>query len=426
MKHIFDKLTACIISMILITPSGLFAAGEQKTTQKDIARLITSAETPSDKSHGREITLSIMGSMIVLDELPNLGKIVADGERSTVLEFRTEFNKWYMLIKEDYRAQDIAFKNAKEILARKYKKEIDALWPRRYTMTLVEREKRVLWESKLFTLERLRLVKDRGIVLVKSIDNPKIINRFSMEIMGREMVEKTSLDIARAIDISGPHAYMGFSIKNIRETVIELLNDIVKTSYRSVNGSTLDKRVVAAAQAENATKVLARTISTESGQHAFYDFIRTLEYKLAKGGGLAMAAGAVIGIGLLFTASSQASAKDISNSRLAISRELKATLNATPTLLATKVITLKNAYGAPLVSSIIYENKDAMLPLLKKQFANMRNPQVVDCVNELLGENAFDSAKMESEFKRNQVITAVRDNTYVKTFTEKMAPLKLK
>lgn len=429
MNDILNKIFSLFLAFILVSPSFAFAAGEGDMSQKDIAKLITSSESPSDKGHGRELALSIMGAMFVTEELPNLYKLVETAEGRALKEFKAEYSKWYNLMPEYYRAEQLACKNAREQLIARYQKEIDYLWERRYNMSAAERESRVLIETKMFLMENITYIKGRGIVINTSLKNPELISRLSMDIMGKNYVEEISARIAKSIDISGPHAYMGYSVRNIRETVIGFLNDIVKTTYRAVNGSTHEKRLINAAKSENSVKLLAKTIALHDGQDAFMDFLRKLEYRLEKDPRLGIFAGAVIGIGFLFAASSNASAHNISNSRLAIARELKATLNATPSLLSTKVIALKNVYGTSLVSSIVYENRDAMLPLLKAQFALMKNPKVIAqteiLLNGIEGAPSFN-AERDAAIKKAQIITAVQDNTYVKRFNEKMAPLRLK
>lgn len=429
MRDTLNKFTSIIISAMLLIPNTVGAAG-QNASRQEVAKLITSAESSSDKSGIKEISLSIFGAIFVSQELPSLASLVETGHTNALSEFRAEYTKWYNLIPEDYRATEIACKNARDILIRKYKKELDALWPRRYHLTHAERETRVLLESKLFTLENIRIV-DSKVVVDNALRKPQLISNLTADIMGREYVENISLQIAKSIDISGPHGYMGYSVNSVRETVIGFLDEIVRTTRRAVKGSTLDKRLVNVLASENSVSALARTISLREGQDAFYDFLNYLQFRLTKNGAsLGIAGGAVIGIGLLFMTSSHASAHNISNSRLAISRELNATLQATPSLLSTKVITLKQVYGAPLVAAVISENSATMLPLLKKQFAAMQKPEVKAGAEYILQEARggfarFDAAK-EAEFKKKQIITAVQDNTYLRTFNEKMKPLKLK
>ncbi len=429
MSETLNKFTSIAVALMLLIPNTVGGA-VNKPTQQEVAKLITSAESPADKSGMKEISLSIFGAIAMSQELPSLYSLVETGHSNALNEFRAEYTKWFNLISDDPKGVQIACKNARDILMRKYKTELDALWPRRYVLTHTERETRVLLESKLFTLENIRFLEGKGIVFDPALRNPQLISNLTADIMGREYVENISLQIAKSIDISGPHGYMGYSVKSVRETVIYFLNDIVKTTRRAVHGSTLDKRLINVAASENSVKVLARTISLREGQDAFYDFLNYLQFRLTKGGAaLGVAGGAVIGIGLLFMTSSNASAHNISNSRLAISRELNATLQATPSLLSTKVITLKQVYGAPLVASVIAENSATMLPLLKKQFAAMQKPEVKAGAEYILAESR-DAARLnaakEAEFKKKQVITAVQDNTYVRTFNERMKPLKLK
>ena len=430
MSDTLQKFTSIAISLMLLLPNTVGAA-VQNASQQEVAKIITSAESPADKSGMKEISLSVVSAMVLSEDLPRLQSLTQTGHDNALKEFRAEYTKWFNLISDDPKGMQIACKNAKEILIRKYKQELEALWPRRYILTHAEREQRVLLESKLFTLENIRLSEGKTIVVDTAIKNTKLISNLTADIMGREYVENISLQIAKSIDISGPHGYMGHSINSIRETVVYFLNDIVKTTRRAMHGSTLDKRLLNAAASENSVKVLARTITSREGQNAFYDFLNLLQYRLTRGGAtLGIAGGAVIGIGLLFMTSSHASAHNISNSRLAISRELNATLNATPSLLSTKIITLKQVYGAPLVASVIAENSATMLPLVKQQFAAMQKPEVKAGAEYIFKEATAGTARLnaakEAEFKRKQVITAVQDNTYVKTFNEKMKPLKLK
>ena len=60
----------------------------------------------------------------------------------------------------------------------------------------------------------------------------------------------------------------------------------------------------------------------------------------------------------------------------------------------------------------------------------MQKPEVKAGAEYIFKEATAGTARLnaakEAEFKRKQVITAVQDNTYVKTFNEKMKPLKLK
>ncbi len=428
MNKFLTKFTSIAISLMLIIPNTAFAAG-RNASQREVAKLITSAESPSDKSGLKESALGILSAIFAKKELINITSIVDSGEALAVDEFEREYRKWFNLISDNPDARIIASKNAREVLIKKYKAELELLFPKNSHMNYSKRAGRVLLESKLFTVENIYYTKHGTIAVTDAIANSKVISKFSADLMTREYLESLSSDLAKAIDISGPHGYMGYSMRNIQETVASFLNDIVENSHKALHAGTYEKRVVAMASADRAIRAILRAVFVPEAKESFSHFLSYLRQTLKKGGPLCLAGGAVIGIGLLFMASSNASAQNISNSRLAVSRELNATLNAAPSLLAAKVIALKQVYGTTLVSSVISENSATMLPLLKEQFAAMQRPEVKQYADYLLGET-FDSANADAArdiaVKKAQVITAVRDNTNVRIFNEKMKSVKLK
>ena len=429
MKNILNKITACIISIILVTPSGVFAA-DQNTSEKEIARIITSSENKADKTYNKEITLSIMAAMAIAEKEPNLRNLLCKGHMDGLKEMQALFYKWEVLTREYPNHIDLAFKNAKDNLLAKYKKELDLLWEKRNNLTFAQREERIILESKVFAIERITFIKEKSALALDMSVKPGVISDLAQRVVGKDFIEQVSLDITRSIDITGVHSYMGYNMNNVRETVIGFLNNIVDNRYSERTALTKRTELNAIAQADINIDVIRRTMSTEKGKESFRKFLQVLNERLPKKVGvIGITAVAVIGGGLLLLGTSEAGAQTISNSRLAVSRELKSALSVTPSLLSTKIITLRNAYGVNVVSSVIYENRETMLPLVKRQFAAMQMPEVkakaARLMKDLQGTEDFDAAK-DAAFKKAQVITAVRDNTYVKAFNAKMAPLRLK
>jgi len=376
MKIYINKIIACIISLMLVIPCDAFAAAKN-INEKDIALLITSHQKSSDKTSRNEITLSMISAMAAANREPELEKFITQGEDEAFEEFATLNSKWEEIIPEYRNYAKVAFKNTKANLTEKYKKALQPLLNRKTALSIEEREQRILLESKLFTLDRIVFSeRSQHFIITNSMANHAIISDLSKAIVGREFVEDVSLDIATSIDITGTHGYMGYSIRDIRETVIRFLNDIVEYRARAKMAPSFPMSLSCEAQADLNISAIKRTLSLERGRESFREFLRLLNRRLTNGGLLGIGAVAVIGGALMLTGSSQASAQTVSNPRLFVARELKSTLQKTPSLMAVKTIVLRNTYGTDLVASVIYENKDSMLPLLKKQFADMDRPEV--------------------------------------------------
>lgn len=134
--------------------------------------------------------------------------------------------------------------------------------------------------------------------------------------------------------------------------------------------------------------VLAARGEAASVETAAKTFLRQVTKELkGKGGAIGVGAVMLASVALIFVAQPTYAAQ-VSNSRLAVQRELSFAYQNTPDLFLAQVIKAKEQYGLNIVSSVMYEKQDAYYPLFKAQSDVMNNTYTKQYLKLVMGGNA--------------------------------------
>lgn len=360
-KTIVKKILTLCLSLIIATPTGLFAqaASAGNKTEEDIKQAISSQDKYLKDFSDLVLWGLVIGAVSVISY--KAGHFVGDIEG---FGRGYKMGKTGLIVAENKRVKKVPANNhfsGKKINPSDYLSSLKA------TEASSKLDANLLKEFNALKLQLLKLAN-------KSNSNTTL----------SEMVLRADKQL------------MALSMAKTEKEFNVLKNQLVK-SLADLSGAKITKPSIA---------------------RKLREYISHIYRKISgKGGLLGISLIAATGTAIILMDSTEASAKTISNKRVFVTRELMLTAETAPDIMLAKVLILKEQYGLDLVSSVIYEKQDKLYAPLAAQIAVAENAD-----SRSQAQAFFDKLSKEksAEAKEAELLKQLKEEAWTDNFIEGM------
>lgn len=403
LKTIATQLTACFISMALLTPSFVCATGlPARKSQEEIKKLL-SAQNPQGRAikNSDLVTLSLLSAAVA----------GAGGLCAGALWQKAKTNSAKNALIKELEHKVSFLNNALKSEASEQNRLLRVLDEQANLFAKVIRPgqnaaSQDLARAELKGFNRGHDVAFRGSEQLSEVYYQRGFRAGYGQKAAEEVMAGKAVKVSKGAKVANVKAEA--MIKSLREEIIRLQGDlgvlkhltgqdreilslmakanknisVLTSAPRSSQTTSLEQEITATINA-------LKKVPVNGAKKEFVDsFSNAILCRLKTRGGLLVG----IGVAALFSAgiiavSGDKPAPSISYARLNIQRSVKDIYETRPELFATQILVLKDQYGAELVSSVLYENQE-YLPLLQAQLSVISSAEFIAMLEHFKGRTS--------------------------------------
>lgn len=396
LKTIATQLTACFISMALLTPTFVCATDiSARKSQAEIKKLISAQETQGRKIQTSDlVTLSLLSAAVAGAGGAYAGALWQKAKTTSAkeilikkLETKVSFLNQALQIEEREQGRllrvldeqgdlfakmikttgNVAEKDLRKAELSGFNRGYDAAFRGAQELSEVyyERGYRMGYEQQA----------TEELISTKNITYPK--NGKISKTEAKAIISSLKEEISRLQGKLGTiKAMTGEDGKIVH--LMSLANKkigLLISSPRSEKTKLLEQEITAV------INTLKKVSATGVKKEFIDNFANSILCRMKTRGGFISLAGIALFSAGMLAVSQRKDVASVSYTRLNIQRSVQNVYENNPELFATEILVLKEQYGADLVSSVLYENQHYM-PLLEGQFKLITSPQLsemLDC-----------------------------------------------
>lgn len=410
LKNITTQLTACCISMALLTPTSVCAAEfSTRKSQEEIKNLLSAKNTQGKAIKTSDlVTLSLLSAAVagaggayagslwqkakttaVKDAtIKELGNKIAALEKALKIEAREQASILHVLDEQSFlfakvvrpgqnafekdltKAQLLGFNSGYDAAFRGSEQLSEVYYQRGFRAGYEQKAADGLTSGKVIAATKR--------AKVSAAEADALISSLKQEI----------------IRLEGDLGVLKHLTGQDRE-IVSLMAQVNK-KISSLTLTPRSEQSVAVEREINSALNALKQVPVNGVKKEFVDsFANSVLCRLKTRGGLLLSVGTLA----LFSAGVIAMSKDkaahaVSYTRLNIQRSIKGVYDSRPELFATQIIILKEQYGAELVSSVLYENQE-YLPLLQAQLRVISSAELRKLMRSFTGRTSPEQNKQQ-------------------------------